>query len=309
MTSERVSSPVAERFDLGGYLAFEAAHVDRALAAAISEGEGFLPRELHAAVRHGVLSDGKRLRPVLCGTAYRACGGSDPRIHELAAALELVHAYSLMHDDLPCMDDAELRRGRPTTHRVHGALATARAGAALIPLAALRAWRGARALGCDPATAAGIVRELCRAAGAGGMVGGQALDLRAEGARLSAAELDRLHALKTGALLTAALVIGGRAAGAPAPILAALDAYGRAIGLAFQITDDVLDATASAEELGKHPSDTALAKTTYVALHGLDVAAARATLEVGRARAALDAVGVDDPALHALASYVVERRR
>ena len=300
---------VAERFDLDGYLRAEAARVDGALAAAVAEAEALLAEPLRDAVRHGVLSDGKRLRPVLCATAYRACGGSDPGIHDLAASLELIHAYSLMHDDLPCMDDAELRRGRPTTHRVHGVEATTRAGAALIPLAALRAWRGALGLGLGHAAAAEIAGELCRAAGAGGMVGGQALDLRAEGARLSAAELDRLHALKTGALLTAALRIGGLAAGAPARILAALDAYGRAIGLAFQITDDVLDATASAEELGKHPSDTAHEKTTYVAVHGLDAAAARAAAEVARARAALDQVGIDDPALHALANFVVERRR
>jgi geranylgeranyl pyrophosphate synthase len=304
-----VSSPVAERFDLGGYLGAEAARVDRALAAAAAEAEALLPEELRAAIRHGVLSDGKRLRPVLCATAYRACGGRSDAVHDLAASLELIHAYSLMHDDLPCMDDAELRRGRPTTHRVHGVAATARAGAALIPLAALRAWGGALALGRDRATAAEIVLELCRAAGAGGMVGGQALDLRAEGARLSAAELDRLHALKTGALLTAALRIGALAAGAAPPLLAALDAYGRAIGLAFQITDDVLDATASAEELGKHPSDAALEKTTYVAVHGLEAAAARAAAEVAKARAALSRAGIDDPALHALADYVVMRRR
>jgi geranylgeranyl pyrophosphate synthase len=141
------------------------------------------------------------------------------------------------------------------------------------------------------------------------MVGGQALDLRAEGARLDAAALDHLHALKTGALLTASLVIGGLAGGAPPRLVDALAAYGRAIGLAFQITDDVLDATGSAEELGKHPSDTALEKTTYVALHGVEAASARAAAEVTRARAALDEVGIDDPALHALASYVVERRR
>ena len=302
-------SPVAERFDLARYLSAEAARVDRALADAVAEAEALLPGALRDAVRHGVLSDGKRLRPVLCATAYRACGGARPGIDDLAAALELIHAYSLMHDDLPCMDDAALRRGRPTTHRVHGVEATTLGGAALIPLAALRAWRGARALGCDEPTAAAIVVELCRAAGAGGMVGGQAVDLRAEGARLGGPELDRLHALKTGALLTAALRIGALAAGAPGPTLAALDAYGRGIGLAFQITDDVLDATATADELGKHPSDAALDQTTYVAVHGLEAAAARAAAEVARARAALTGVGIDDPALHALADYVVQRRR
>ena len=241
--------------------------------------------------------------------AYRACGGDSPAIPELAAALELIHAYSLMHDDLPCMDDAELRRGRPTTHRAHGEVTTARAGAALIPLAALQAWSAALALGCEENAARAIVLELCQAAGAGGMVGGQALDLRAEGARLDALGLDRLHGLKTGALLTASLRIGGIAAGASAAVLDALDAYGRAVGLAFQIADDVLDATATAEDLGKHPSDEALEKTTYVAVHGLAAAAHRAAEEVARARAALDRGGVEGRALHALATYVVERRR
>ncbi len=302
-------SPVAERFDLEGYLRVQAEHADRALEAAVREAQALLPEALYAAIRHGVLSEGKRLRLVLCATAYRACGGESPDIPELAASLELIHAYSLMHDDLPCMDDAELRRGHPTTHRVHGVEATARAGATLIPLAVLQTWRGALALGCDPGTGRRIVSELCRAAGAGGMVGGQAVDLRAEGARLGAAELDRLHALKTGALLTAALRIGGVAAGASAPVIEALDRYGAAIGLAYQIADDLLDATASAEELGKNPSDAALDKTTYVAVHGLEDAAARARAEVARARAALAGAGIDDPALHALAEYVVERRR
>ncbi len=300
---------VAERFDLGGYLRAEGAAVDRALVGAVAGVEALLPEELHTAVRHGVLSEGKRLRPILCVAAYRACGGDSPVIPELAAALELIHAYSLMHDDLPSMDDAELRRGRPTTHRAHGETTTARAGAVLIPLAALQAWRAALALGCEESAARAIVLELCQAAGAGGMVGGQALDLRAEGARLDALDLDRLHGLKTGALLTASLRIGGIAAGASAAVLDALDAYGRAVGLAFQIADDVLDATASAEDLGKHPSDEALEKTTYVAVHGLAAAADRAAEEVARARAALDRAGVEGRALHALARYVVERKR
>ena len=164
-------------------------------------------------------------------------------------------------------------------------------------------------MGCDRNTAKRVVTELCRAAGAGGMVGGQALDLRAEGACVSASELDRLHALKTGALLTASLRIGALAAGAPAPTLAGLDAYGRSVGLAFQVTDDVLDATANAEQLGKHPSDAALGKTTYVAVHGRGRRRLDARLRRRIAHApALDAVGINDPALHALADYVIERQ-
>jgi geranylgeranyl pyrophosphate synthase len=179
----------------------------------------------------------------------------------------------------------------------------------LIPLAALRAWRGARAVGCSEATARAIVEELCRAAGAGGMVGGQVLDLRAEGSVLDGAELDRLHRLKTGALLTASLRIGALAAGAARAVMEALDSYGRAVGLAFQIADDVLDATATAADLGKNPSDVDRDKTTYVGVYGLGEAADRAREEVERARAALHQADVGDPALHALARYVVERRR
>ena len=300
---------IAENFDLSAYLRAEALRVEGALHAAVTEVSDLVPVELEHAIAHGILSEGKRLRPVLCVAAYGACGGRSPRISELAVSLELIHAYSLMHDDLPCMDDAELRRGLPTTHRVHGDEATARAGAALIPLAALRAWRGARAVGVSELTARAIVEELCRAAGAGGMVGGQVLDLRAEGSVLAAAALDRLHRLKTGALLTASLRIGALAAGAACAVLEAFDSYGRAVGLAFQITDDVLDATATATTLGKNPSDSDRGKTTYVGVHGLERAADRAREEVARARAALHRADVGDPALHALAQYIVERRR
>ena len=283
--------------------------MEAALEEAVTEAGALLAPELGAAVRHAVLSEGKRLRPVLCMAAYAACGGASPRIPELAVSLELIHAYSLAHDDLPSMDDAELRRGRPTTHRLHGEEAATLAGAALIPLAALRAWRGARAVGCDDRAARAIVEELCRAAGAGGMVGGQALDLRAEGVSLDGPQLDRLHRLKTGALLAASLRIGALAAGAKGKALEALDTYGRSIGLAFQIADDVLDATATAADLGKNPSDADRGKTTYVAVHGLEAAAVRARAEVARARTALHRAGVDAPALHALAQYVVERKR
>jgi geranylgeranyl pyrophosphate synthase len=266
------------------------------------------------AVAHGVSGGGKRLRPVLCVTSYRACGGAwTGVVYDLAASLELIHAYSLMHDDLPCMDDAELRRGMPASHRVFGAETTVFAGAAMIPLAALQALEACRALGLSDEGGRAVVAELCRAAGGGGMVGGQVLDLLAEGTRLDERALDELHGLKTGALLTAALRMGARAAGANARVLDAMDAYGRAVGLAFQITDDVLDATATAEALGKKPSDTALGKSTYVSLHGVAEARRRAAGLVARAGQALDAVGLASghPAaapLHALAEYAVSRQ-
>lgn len=295
-------------FPLDSFLRSERERIEDALARSV---DGLVP-ELHEAlrepVRHGVLAGGKRLRPILCVEAFRAVGGDPPEAaYDLGVSLELIHAYSLMHDDLPCMDDAPLRRGRPTVHRLHGELRTTLAGAALIPAAGRQAWRAATALGCDDGCAAGIVRELMVAAGAGGMVGGQVLDLVGEGEELDAASLDELHRLKTGALLRACLTIGGMAADASPGEGRALDEYGRAIGLAFQIADDVLDETSSAEELGKAPSDADLGKSTYVALHGLDGARARAVAEVERALDALDRGGIRSEALRALARYVVER--
>lgn len=291
-------------------LAVERERVEDALARTVESLEPDFPLRLLEPVRHAVLSGGKRLRPILCVAAYRACGGGDaPAAYDLAASVELIHAYSLMHDDLPCMDDADLRRGQPTAHRLFGEADTMTAGAALIPAAALQAWRAARALGCDEAAAGEVVGILAAAAGGGGMVGGQLLDLLAEGRTLEAPELDDLHRRKTGALLTASLRMGAVAAGADPGAREALEAYGEAVGLAFQIADDILDATATAEELGKEPSDLTLEKSTYVGLHGLEEARRRALGEVERARDALDGAGLDAPLLEELAAYVVERRR
>ena len=296
-------------FDLHQYLACERERVEAALERALSWLARRLPPDVGPAVRHGVLGGGKRLRPILCVTAYRACGGrGDGAAYDLAVSLELIHAYSLMHDDLPCMDDAELRRGRAATHRQHGETTTIVAGATLIPGAALQALRSAEALGCAAPQRERVVVALLEAAGAGGMVGGQWLDLLGEGRSLSQEELDGLHRRKTGALLAAALIMGAAAAGAPAATREALATYGRSVGLAFQITDDILDATSTAEALGKHPSDQDLEKSTYVALHGLESADARARQLAAEARRALQGVGLRDPALTALADYVVDRR-
>jgi geranylgeranyl pyrophosphate synthase len=295
-------------FDLSGYLAEERAHAEAALERALGSFDGAVPEDVASAARAGVLSGGKRLRPILCVTAYRACGGIDMEgAHDLAASLELIHAYSLMHDDLPCMDDAELRRGRPTTHVTHGEDLTIRAGAALIAVAGLRAYEAAGRLECGAAGARGVARALLEAAGAGGMVGGQWLDLMGEGEALGAEALDGLHRRKTGALLAASLVVGALGADADAATREALGEYGRAIGLAFQIADDILDATQSAETLGKHPSDADLEKSTYVSLYGLEEARARARAQVDAAESALARVGLEAPALVALADFIVER--
>ncbi|MEX2467524.1 MAG: polyprenyl synthetase family protein [Gemmatimonadota bacterium] len=301
----------ATGFDLSTYLEVERREVEDALRRAVEVVAPALPDEIGDALRHGVMTGGKRLRPILCATAYRACGGEGdaPRVYDLAVSLELIHAYSLMHDDLPCMDDAALRRGTPTTHRAHGEDAAVLAGAALIPVAALQAVRAAKALGCSRHAVIEVTRTLLEASGAGGMVGGQWLDLLGEGQALNGPELDRLHGRKTGALLAASLVMGARAAEAPQATVDALEAYGTAIGLAFQIADDVLDATSSADVLGKNPSDAALDKSTYVSLYGLDPARERADEVVQSALAALAGAGIEAPALSGLARYVVERDR
>ena len=296
--------------ELKEYLGAEMRCVDKALDQAITFIESELESDIGGAIRHGVMSGGKRLRPILCTTAYRECGGrAEKNVYDLAASLEMIHAYSLMHDDLPCMDDAELRRGQATTHSVFGEDVTIRAAAALIPAAARQALQSARKLECGASGAAAVVQKLLEAAGAGGMVGGQWLDLLGEGQTLSPTELDELHQRKTGALLTASLVMGALAATAEKETVSALASYGRSIGLAFQITDDLLDATQSAELLGKNPSDVDLDKSTYVGLYGLDQAKEHARERIADALGALESIDIDAPVLTVLARYVIERER
>jgi geranylgeranyl pyrophosphate synthase len=294
---------------LQAFLSRERQEVERALEEALEGLEPLVPTALAPVLRHGVTSGGKRLRPILCVAAYRAVGGKGRSIYPLALSLELIHAYSLMHDDLPCMDDAEMRRGEPTTHTLYGEEATMAAGALLIPAAALQAWRGAGVLGLDQERKRRLVEELSRAAGGGGMVGGQLLDLLGEERPLKARELDELHGRKTGALLRASLRMGGIAGGASPPELEALDSYGEAVGLAFQVADDLLDATSTAQALGKKPSDAVLGKSTYVTLFGVEEARRKALDLVEGAKEALSRGGLEAPELEALASYVVERKR
>jgi geranylgeranyl pyrophosphate synthase len=301
----------AVAFDLEGFLRGQREVVERALDDALDRILPTLPEPLRGPIRQGVTTGGKRLRPILCMEAWRAGQGepaeAEAHLPALAASLELIHAYSLMHDDLPSMDDAPLRRGEPTPHTTWGEGPTTVGGAALIVAAGTEAWGAAFRMGLPEAVAREVVRTLARAAGAGGMVGGQALDLEGEGRALGQEELDTLHRAKTGALLTASLRMGALAAKAPAAAVAALEAYGRAIGLAFQVTDDILDATADAAVLGKRPSDADLAKSTYVALLGVTGARAEALRLQDQALEALAGAGLASPALEALARYVVER--
>jgi geranylgeranyl pyrophosphate synthase len=295
-------------FSLSSYVEAEKLRVEPALECVVARLEAEVDADVAAAIRHGVMSGGKRLRPILCAAAYRASGGAaDGAIYPLAVSLELIHAYSLMHDDLPCMDDAELRRGRPTTHVAHGEDVTARAGAALIPAAALQALSSAEHLECGPEGAIELARDLMEAAGSGGMVGGQWLDMEGEGEALGAEDLNELYRRKTGALLMASLVLGARAARASDEVVEALRRYGGSIGLAFQIAADLLDATQSAETLGKRPSDAGLDKSTYVGFYGLEEARNRAGAHVDEALEALRSGSIDAPALNSLALYIVER--
>ncbi|MCU0634964.1 MAG: polyprenyl synthetase family protein, partial [Gemmatimonadaceae bacterium] len=244
------------------------------------------------AIRYSLLGEGKRLRAVLVFEAYRACGGEGD-VRDLAAAIEVVHAYSLVHDDLPCMDDDDVRRGRPTVHRVYGVAAATAAGLVMVPMAARAAFDAARALGLGPEDAAGVVRDLMHAAGASGMIGGQLLDLNAEGQALSLEAMEQVHRLKTGALIVASVSVGARAAGASHAVREALTTYAAAIGLAFQIADDVLDVTATTDQLGKTAGrDLALHKSTYPALLGVDGAVARAQALVNEACEVLGRAGV-----------------
>ena len=285
---------------------------ERAAVAAALEHIGSLagtaldPR-VAAAVGYALSGAGKRLRAVLLIAAYRAGGGTGD-VSSLAAAVEVVHAYSLVHDDLPCMDDDDVRRGRPTVHRQHGVVAAAAAGVAMVPLAALAAAEAARALGLAPSVQGEIVRTLMQASGAGGMIGGQFLDLLAEGRSLDATALENVHRLKTGALICASVRIGGLAAGAPESTMAALRRYGEAVGLAFQIADDVLDVTATTSQLGKTAGkDAAHGKSRYPAVLGVDEARARATALADDACRALVDAGIHSTDLEYLARFAVAR--
>jgi geranylgeranyl diphosphate synthase type II len=265
------------------------------------------PVSLHRAMRHSTFAGGKRLRPILAMEAARMIVGRTPDgVEELGAAIEMLHTYSLVHDDLPALDNDDLRRGKPTCHVVYGEDIAILTGDALQTLA----YQTTAALRCPPAATVAIIAELARATGTvDGMIGGQVMDLEAEGVTPTAQLVERIHRGKTGALITAALVTGGLYAGADRQTAQKLRAFGERAGLAFQIIDDVLDVTESSAQLGKTAGkDTATVKATWPAVYGVETSIQNARALIEAAFAELDEFGEAAGRLRAVARYLVERK-
>jgi geranylgeranyl pyrophosphate synthase len=280
--------------------------VERALEHSLGT-TGAAATRLQAAMRYSVLNGGKRLRPLLVYITGEALGAHTPDLDAPAAAVELIHAYSLIHDDLPAMDDDDLRRGRPTCHKAFDEGTAILAGDALQALAF--GVLGAPANGLSDATRVRMLSVLAEAIGTGGMAGGQAMDLEATRQPPDAARIEQMHRLKTGALIRASVELGALAAsGAGQANHDALRRYGEEIGLAFQIQDDILDVTGDTAVLGKRAgADAAHGKPNYPSIFGLDHARRLALEHRDRALAALAALGAASHPLRALAHYVVDR--
>lgn len=279
------------------------ARADRALGDVLPP-EDQLPVELHRAMRYAALGGGKRLRPLLTYATGHALGSNGPELDAPACAVELIHAYSLVHDDLPAMDDDAMRRGRPTCHIVFGEAMAILAGDALQALAFEILARGNPACGMDMLSALG------HACGAEGMAGGQALDLTAVGRSLTLAELEHMHACKTGALIRAAVQLGALTARADTQALQALDRYATAVGLAFQVRDDILDVEGESSVIGKTAGkDAAAGKPTFPSIIGLDASRARLAELIDTARDAIAPFGERGALLDELAHYAANRIR
>lgn len=270
--------------------------------------EDQMPIELHRAMRYAVLGGGKRLRPLLVYATGRALGAAAEALDVAAAAVEIIHAYSLVHDDLPAMDDDALRRGRPTCHIAFGEAMAILAGDALQALA-FELLAADTALTVDAHVRLEMLRVLGAACGSHGMAGGQALDLAAVGQRLDAVALERMHSHKTGALIRASVRLGALAAGCTdAAALDALERYGHCIGLAFQIRDDILDIEGESHVIGKTAGkDVANDKPTYPAIHGLAESRRLLAALTDEATAALDRIDAPTGELAQIAHFVAER--
>lgn len=265
------------------------------------------PSLIHDAMRYSLFAGGKRLRPVLAIAVGEMFGANPDELLPVACSLEMIHTYSLIHDDLPAMDDDDLRRGMPTSHIKYGEAIAILAGDALLTQAFITL---AASLQRDATTQVRLIGEVARAAGTtGALIGGQVLDLHYEGKAVTPLQLEEIHRAKTGALIRCAVRVGAITGGANEEELAALTVYGEKIGLAFQIADDLLDETATSEELGKTPGkDAANRKATYTSLHGLSGARRLADQVTNEAIEALDQVQRDSIRLHEIAHLIVDRR-
>jgi geranylgeranyl diphosphate synthase type II len=258
------------------------------------------PKRLHHAMRYSMFAGGKRLRPALAMAGYEAFGGTEETIFYVTSALEMVHTFSLIHDDLPCMDDDDFRRGRPTCHKAYDEATAVLAGDALCIHAFELLARTGRIQ---------VISTLAQALGTAGMIGGQIVDIESEGKSVDLATVDFIHHRKTAALIEASLIMGAQVADAPAEELEILREYARAIGLAFQVVDDVLDCTSTTEQLGKDAgSDVERGKATYPALLGIEESMLRARQLYDQSIAALDRLpGRNTQVLRDIAAFIIER--
>ena len=289
------------------YLKDRAQRVDLALDRFLP-ADTVAPETIHKAMRYSVFAGGKRLRPVLVIAGAEAVGGRMDDVMPTACALEMIHTYSLIHDDLPAMDNDDFRRGRPTSHKVFGEAMAILAGDGLLTLAfrlIAENWRPAM----DARVLRDVLVDVSDAAGTDGMVGGQVADLEAEGRRVSPDMLEYIHLHKTAALIRTSIRVGARLSGARDEQLRALTVAGGDLGLAFQIVDDILDVTGTTEQLGKTAGkDQAQQKATYPAIHGIEASEAQAGRLVGEALHALAPLGPPAEPLRALARFILERK-
>ena len=290
--------------ELKTYLAARQKEVDRALNSFLPKASA-RPATIHGAMRYSLFAGGKRLRPILCLAAAEACGGLTKSALPLACALECIHTYSLIHDDLPSMDNDDFRRGRATCHKVFGDGIAVLAGDALLTIAFEIA---AESEAWPRYDLRAIFREISVAAGSRRLIAGQVADLEGEGKRINRRQLRYIHENKTAALLTTSVRLGAMSANATPPQLGAISDFGRALGLAFQVIDDILDVTQTSEKLGKSAGkDVAAHKATYPSVLGLEKSRAEAGRLTRQAHAALRPLGKKAETLRALATYLLER--
>jgi geranylgeranyl diphosphate synthase type II len=290
--------------ELSAYLTAQTARVDAALERLLPSA-ATPPTTLHAAIRHSMFAGGKRLRPVLLLAACEACGGDSEAALAAACAIECIHTYSLIHDDLPCMDDDDFRRGRPTCHKVYGEGMAVLTGDALLTEAFLILAQTSPAKRYPTAS---YVAELALTGGSTKLIGGQVMDLEGEGRKLTKAQLVKIHESKTAALLATSIRLGAMTANATDKQLEALSVFGRALGLAFQVIDDILDVTASTEVLGKTAGkDLAVEKATYPAILGLEKSRKEAAKLTKEAMDALLPFGKKAQRLREIAEYLLKR--